>query len=339
MRTTVIRLYLSGLSQEEISIETGVSEGTVNAIMQEISDDNLILQREVAIVCKKAGITVKQLASNLAFENSIKRLGFEEGKIHAILKAISRPFTDDGIQDLDFVAKVISDIATLTVKNNVSLEELSVEIQNKYLELNRLKQEIKNAKWSLKELQKRKIKLLSENRLTHTELNRFRKTRKSFEKIGLDFKKPDEIENVLRNIKEKNCDIPDIINELKVTRSLENKKQDLQNACNDLQNVLAISTNKQEEQKRYWSHLYPAIDLLNKLLQRGIDQNVILIIFDVLQKHPYLSISAFSKDIDTYGGIEGAIFKKRKEYIDLTDRINSLKAQGNIEIDTIESTF
>ena len=62
LRSTIIRLYLSGLPQEEIASETETSEGTVNAVIQEaiLADNILKLQREVAIIAKRTGVSVKQ---------------------------------------------------------------------------------------------------------------------------------------------------------------------------------------------------------------------------------------------------------------------------------------
>jgi hypothetical protein len=70
-------MSLSGYSQEEISRELNVSEGTVNAIMQGInaSDDMLRLQHEITLVSKKSGQSIKELASNMAFANAIKKNG------------------------------------------------------------------------------------------------------------------------------------------------------------------------------------------------------------------------------------------------------------------------
>jgi orotate phosphoribosyltransferase-like protein len=70
-----IRLTLRGFSQEEVSRELRVSEGTVNAIIQDLnaSDNMLGLQHEIAVVCKKSGQSIKQLASNMAFANAIKK--------------------------------------------------------------------------------------------------------------------------------------------------------------------------------------------------------------------------------------------------------------------------
>ena len=54
-----------------------VSEGTVNAIMQELnaSDDTLKLQHEIAVVLKKSGQSIKESASNMAFANALKKNG------------------------------------------------------------------------------------------------------------------------------------------------------------------------------------------------------------------------------------------------------------------------
>jgi DNA-directed RNA polymerase specialized sigma24 family protein len=53
-------MSLYGLSQEKISQELGISEGTVSTVLQELkqSDDTLALQHEVAVLCKKHGISI-----------------------------------------------------------------------------------------------------------------------------------------------------------------------------------------------------------------------------------------------------------------------------------------
>ena len=113
-----MRLYLSGLPQEEIASETGASEGTVNAVLQEaiLLDNTLKLQRDVAIVAKRSAISVQQLASALAVENSIKRQAFEQGKVHSVLKAIDHTFTQDGRLEPELVGKIFLQITELYVE-------------------------------------------------------------------------------------------------------------------------------------------------------------------------------------------------------------------------------
>lgn len=67
LKNEVLRLYLSGYSQENIAKEVNISIGMVNALVNETieSDDTADLQRQIAIVSKKTGVDIKQIAANL----------------------------------------------------------------------------------------------------------------------------------------------------------------------------------------------------------------------------------------------------------------------------------
>ena len=66
LKNEVLRLYLSGNSQENIAKEVNLSIGMVNALVNETieSDDTADLQRQIAIVSKKTGVDIKQMVSN-----------------------------------------------------------------------------------------------------------------------------------------------------------------------------------------------------------------------------------------------------------------------------------
>ena len=66
LKNEVLRLYLSGYSQENIAKEGNISIGMVNALVNETieSDDTADLQRQIAIVSKKTGVDIKQIVSN-----------------------------------------------------------------------------------------------------------------------------------------------------------------------------------------------------------------------------------------------------------------------------------
>ena len=71
LKNEVLRLYLSGYSQENIAKEVNISIGMVNALVNETieSDDTADLQRQIAIVSKKTGVDIKQIAANLRWKN------------------------------------------------------------------------------------------------------------------------------------------------------------------------------------------------------------------------------------------------------------------------------
>jgi transposase-like protein len=66
LKNEVLRLYLSGYSQENIAKEVNISISMVNALVNETieSDDTADLQRQIAIVSKKTGVDIKQIVSN-----------------------------------------------------------------------------------------------------------------------------------------------------------------------------------------------------------------------------------------------------------------------------------
>jgi len=83
--------YLDGFSQEQIATELDISEGAVSKFLQELrqQDDTLIYQHEIAVICKKNNFPIRQLASNLAFANALKRTAFDHNKINLVLRILN----------------------------------------------------------------------------------------------------------------------------------------------------------------------------------------------------------------------------------------------------------
>ena len=82
LKSEVLRLFLSGDSQPDIASQVNVGSGTVNSYVDEIrkSDDTIDLQRQIAIVAKKNGVKIKDIAANLRFKNLIKQVVWTTGK-------------------------------------------------------------------------------------------------------------------------------------------------------------------------------------------------------------------------------------------------------------------
>lgn len=267
----------------------------------------------------------------MAFANAIKKRGFEHNKIYSILRAVDCLCSQDGSLKPDSVAHLILQIFDLILKNRVSLDKLYSEIETKYSELNKLEEETHKAKNSLYDLQNKEMKALAENHLTLEELNNFVTLREDFEEVGVDFDNKEEIQNVLWNIREMDQDAKAIIDEVKKIRFLKITKVQLEGECEDLEKNLDIYKKQNQELESSWNFLTPTIEFMKSLLQRGIDPLSIYRIFDVISKHRnYLSISDLSKDIDTYGGIVGAIYKKKREYNSLNTGMQHLDASRDV---------
>ena len=82
LKNEVLREYLSGEPQEGIANKLNISVGTVNNIASEFikSDDTIDLQRQIAIVAKKNGVDIMQIATNLRFKNKIKQSSSDDRK-------------------------------------------------------------------------------------------------------------------------------------------------------------------------------------------------------------------------------------------------------------------
>jgi len=156
----ITRMSLNGLPQEVISHELHISEGTVNTIMKELiaSDETLTLQHEIAVVSKKTGMSIKQLASNLSFFNAMKRIGFEENKIQLFARALDSIFSQDQSLVPETAANLVFQVCNFIVKNGITLDKLNDEVERKYCELNKLSEQINEAKKIEAELQNEKEK-------------------------------------------------------------------------------------------------------------------------------------------------------------------------------------
>lgn len=82
IKQEVSRLWLYGESQGNIAIQLNISVGTVNNFVNEImkSDDTIELQRQIAIISKKSGVSIPQIAANLGWKNRIKQSALDDKK-------------------------------------------------------------------------------------------------------------------------------------------------------------------------------------------------------------------------------------------------------------------
>jgi chromosome segregation ATPase len=278
-------------------------------------DDTLLLQHEIALVCNKHNISIQQLGSNLAFENAIIRRGFDGNKIHSVLSAIERIFVQDGSLKPDDVAKLISEIFEVVLKNQVPLRNLPHKIKGEYDELKKLEDQINSIKKSITELKNKKNSAIAEYNSSIKELHKFSDLRDHFEKLGVEFDDIDGIENVLRNIEEMDDNPKGLITELSKIRVLRLTISEIESQCEDNEDNLRILKKAYKNIETKWNFLFPAVEEVRKLLQKGINPVDISNIFDIVSKHQgYLSLKELGEYIDTYGGIVGAISKKKREW-------------------------
>ena len=136
LKNETLRMYLSGDSQESIANILKISVGTVNTLLNEIlkSDDTIDLQRQIAIIAKKSGVSIKQLAVNLRWKNEIKKSGLDDKKVEKFLDAMDMMFNKYSISPTAAASKFFSLIETM-LRENIEPDKLEEEIKSKSTKL------------------------------------------------------------------------------------------------------------------------------------------------------------------------------------------------------------
>jgi transcriptional regulator with XRE-family HTH domain len=312
-----LRSTLGGFSQEEIARQLQVSEGTINAIMQDLmnSDDTLRLQHEIAIVSKKSGVPIKHLASTLAFANAIKLRALQADKIEATIRAIDSFCVHEGSYDPDAIAPLFIEFCDLVIKNRISPSSLNNILKSKYDEHYKLVQQVEQEKVNLSQIKEESKSELERNNITTKTLHDFSNLKEDFEFVGLDFDQKDEVRNVLYNIAMMDNNSEEILDQMKQTRFLNLHRSELLSQCEQIEETIQFFKREQENLRSKISLYALAVEVINEILQRGYNSQDILKIFYIYSKHQDLSLDQFASDIDTYGGIRGAISKASMDYI------------------------
>lgn len=334
-KTQILRMSLEGLSQEQIAIELDISEGTISGYLQELRelDDTLALQHEIAVVCKKYGIPIQELASELAFSNAIKKTAFDGNKIDLLLRVLNNVFIEDGSFIPEKVAIFILQICNFMEANKIGLEEVHSKVHEKSTELREIKNKIAESKKIVAKAKEDEKVALRRYRFTRAELRRFTVYRKACEFVGFDFKNFKKVSNVLSVIHQLDGNPDRIINEMKNTTDLELRKFRLEKDSDELEKNLEIYRKEEESRRLYKGAYSTAIDLVTRSLVSVGTAEEIAGLFDTIMKNKCnFPIAELTKDIDTYGGIKSAIFKIKREHEKiLAERENLIESTDTLD--------
>lgn len=152
LKNGVLRLWLSGDSQQAIANQLNISVGTVNSLVDEImkSDDTIDLQRQIAIVSKKNGLNIKHIAPNLRWKNLIKQSSLDDKKVEKLLDALDALFNKYSIPPSAAANQFFSIIETM-LRENKEPHKLEEEIKSKITELREIDSQIETSNKLLEE--------------------------------------------------------------------------------------------------------------------------------------------------------------------------------------------
>ncbi len=135
-KLSVVKLYLSGLSHDEIATKTGVSKGAVGGIVAELKAgmfpevadlaDQVERLRELAIALKNSGLAPGQCAVGLAVLKRIHECGLEIADIERWPEILEMAGGDDKAKD--FIQRVYQ-IQDFMNQTGLSLDQIDGKIQ------------------------------------------------------------------------------------------------------------------------------------------------------------------------------------------------------------------
>lgn len=182
LKQEIIRLFLSGESQESIAIQLNISVGTVNNFVNEImkSNDTIELQRQIAIISKKKSVNINEIASNLRYKNIVKQSALDDRKIERFLDALEIWGSKYNIPPVQ-LANHLSSIIEITLRENIEPHQLEEAITSKISELREINEEIAASKKSLEETKASVEKEQRNLKIKQKDLDQFRQVSRNLE--------------------------------------------------------------------------------------------------------------------------------------------------------------
>ena len=252
LKNEVLRLYLSGYSQENIAKEVNISIGMVNALVNETieSDDTADLQRQIAIVSKKTGVDIKQIAANLRWKNKIKQSSLDDRKIERFIDAMDILFNKYNIAPSTAEKLFFSLIETM-LKKNLEPHRLEEEIKLKLTELETITAQIQANDKLLEESNAKLDKEQASWKIRQKDLEQFREVRLHLDLYGHSELSGEfaALARAMVDFKNLKFDPKDIVSKYENMISLSNANEKLDAKLQRSEKVFESYKRKQEEEE------------------------------------------------------------------------------------------
>ena len=170
-KLTVVRLYLSGLSYDEIAAKSGVSKGTVANVVAELNagnfpeagdvGDHIELLRDLSLDLRRLNLSPGQCAVGLILLNRINECGLDPADIDRwpmILKSV--PNQEDA-KEFVYLVYSVQEVQKRTGLDLEALDDKIHEAERKTADLESISNKVKDCKKELSELTKRREQLTS----------------------------------------------------------------------------------------------------------------------------------------------------------------------------------
>ena len=264
MKDEVIRLYLQGLSRNDIARTCGVGEGTVSNIIDEwkrsLDIPDVQSLRDLAVNLKRGGIDAAQCAQGLRILNTIKKLGVNQNQVESFMIEVYEYCQRIGLAPQDIASNLQ---ALINLSKDIPFSKIPEHIEAKKKEISRLDEETRKQHEEIKSLKetKRELKIetstakelrdvsLQEEKTTTAELKEYSNFKTELRKYGIPIDDLPKLVQLLYGIRQHGYDVEKVLSEYqdlqffkdnrakvwRQTREWEEKKTKLQEECSYLE--------------------------------------------------------------------------------------------------------
>ncbi|HJT48046.1 MAG TPA: hypothetical protein VJ729_07660 [Nitrososphaeraceae archaeon] len=189
IRQEILGLWLQGIPRDENAKINQVSNGTVTNVIKEatVYDPGLLLMREVAVLIRKDGMQLTEVAHSIRIHRVLHNLGLnDEEKVESFLENLNTHCFKSGLKDAEFIDN-INRISCLLCNLKINLSQLPSYLQHKIKEINdiELKEKIVLKKYgaTMKDLEQygKDKPLIDKTHALENQLNNVTKERNSLQ--------------------------------------------------------------------------------------------------------------------------------------------------------------
>ena len=271
LKSEVLRLWLSGDSQEAIANQLNISVGTVNSLVDEImkSDDSIDLQRQIAIVAKKNEVNIKHIATNLRWKNLIKQSSLDDKKVEKLFDAMDALFNKYGIP-LSAAANQFYSIIETMLRENKEPHKLEEELKSKISELREIDNQIETTSKLLEETKARAEEEQERLKINQKDLDIFRQISQLLELREYPEFSPKygTVARALADMKEMGYDPKIIVSKYEEFESLVKANQKLKEKNLEAEEMLRNYKHKLDEEEARWKDHGNAFEIFTRSNKR-----------------------------------------------------------------------
>ena len=318
LKNEAFRLYLSGDSQENIADKLNISVGTVNNLVSEIvkSDDTIDLQRQIAIVAKKNGVDIMQIAANLRWKNKIKQSSLDDRKIEKFLDGMDILFNKYSIRPSTAANQLFS-LIEITLRDNIEPHRLEEEIKSKIIELKRINAQIEIRDKLLGETKTRVEKEQARLGVKEKNLEQFGQVSRMLElyecpELSSEY---GMVARAMIDFKNLGYDPKVIVSKYEKSESLTIMNEKKEAKLQQSEKALESYRSKLNEVEAGCKDYDNAFEIFNSLVKDGLSNEDIFMAVHVLKNDfRKMDREQLLQDIRTYGSIAAARWKLQRGY-------------------------